>query len=158
MKLIKLMKNAGSNAAKSKTKTKNNRSNISKTKTKHNRSNISKGVIPLIVDMIQDLVKNGISQEEFKLAKDNIKGSFLLSSEDNETFASYNGDQLLLYPDKTDYISYSKNYETYYNDITLSQVNDIIKKYFIRSNMNVCIVGTNLPNEKTIRNTFDTIL
>jgi 5,10-methylene-tetrahydrofolate dehydrogenase/methenyl tetrahydrofolate cyclohydrolase len=42
-------------------------------------------------------------------------------------------------------IPYSKAYDTFYKNITKKEVDAIIKKYFKKSNMNVCLVGEKLP-------------
>jgi predicted Zn-dependent peptidase len=123
---------------------KSNPSKIIKNKNK-------KGVLPIIIDMLNDLYKNGISNEELELTKNYIKGSMNSDLEKNSIYTNYNGKYMLLYDGFKDYISYEKIFETYYEGLTQKDINDIIKKYFIKKNLNVCVLGKPLPSENIIK-------
>lgn len=110
----------------------------------------SKGVLPLIIGLINDLLKNGITEKEFVLAKNSKKEKMKLNLEDNDVLAEHNGKEFLLYGDKRKIISYSDIYEKHYKDITKEQVNTVIRKYFKPENMSVCIVGEQMPTQSTI--------
>jgi predicted Zn-dependent peptidase len=109
------------------------------------------GVLPLIIQMMKDLIKHGITESELNLAKHFIRGRMKLNMEDNDNNAIYNGEQVIMYPQEESIVPYEKVYETYYKDITLKQIMDVIQKYFIKSNMNICILGEHVPSEKIIR-------
>jgi predicted Zn-dependent peptidase len=110
----------------------------------------SKGVLPLIIGLINDLLKNGIREKEFVLAKNSKKEKMKLNLQDNDVLAQHNGKEFLLYGDKRKIISYSDIYEKHYKDITKEQVNTVIRKYFKPENMSVCIAGEQIPSQNTI--------
>lgn len=110
----------------------------------------SKGVLPLIIGLINDLLKNGITETEFVLAKNSKKEKMKLNLENNDVLAEHNGKEFLLYGDKRKIISYSDIYEKHYKDITKEQVNIVIRKFFKPENMSVCIVGEQMPTQSTI--------
>ena len=109
----------------------------------------SKGVIPLIIKMLKDLKENGITDTELNLSKQFLKGRNKINMEDNDNNAIYNGEQMILFPDEN-IIPYEDIYKTYYENITKLQINQIIRKYFIKNNMNVCIIGEQNPSERII--------
>jgi predicted Zn-dependent peptidase len=124
-----------------------------------------KGVLPLIIDIITDLQKNGVSKAELYLSKQNLHGSMVLSEEVNTNACFYNGSQLVLYDNelksidsKRDITSYHDRYAKYYKNITQKDIHDVIKKYFTRQNMTVCLLGKNIPDVKVIRRTCNTII
>ena len=120
------------------------------TKIIYNTSKTQKGVLPLMISLLNDLIKNGITQEELQLIKGNLKGTVVVNLDD-DAIAEYNGTQLLLYC-KTKLIPYSKIYDTFYNNITVSQINDIIRKYITKERMSVCLVGgEQMPPLKLIK-------
>jgi predicted Zn-dependent peptidase len=108
-----------------------------------------KGVIPLIIELLNDVCINGIKKEEFEIIKGYIKGSLIQDMEDSNNICQYNGKQILLYGDK--FTPYSEIFETHYQSIQLSQINKIIKKYFKKSNMSLCLLGSKLPSLDRIK-------
>lgn len=118
----------------------------------------SKGVLPLIIGLINDLLKNGITEKEFLLTKHSKREKMKLKLEDNDVLAEHIGKEFLLYGDKRKIISYSDIYDTYYKDITKEIVNAVIRKYFKPENMSVCIVGEQIPSQSTIENECSKII
>jgi len=110
-----------------------------------------KGVLPLIIGIIRDLQKNGITQEELDIAKTNLHGSFVLSEEANENACFYNGSKLMLYQDGVQFTPYNKRYETHYKHITTSDIHHVIKRYLVKSNMTVCLLGEHVPTVKKLK-------
>ena len=121
-----------------------------------------KGVLPLILDIIADLQKNGVSKSELELSKQNLHGSMSLSEEINTNACFYNGSQLMLYDDSkrtpgrgtnagAEFSSYHDRYAKYYKNVTQKDIHDVIKKYLNRQNMTVCLFGKNIPDIKQIR-------
>ena len=110
----------------------------------------SNGVLPLIIGLINDLLKHGVNDKEFLLSKNSKKEKMKLNLEDNDVLAEHIGKEFLLYGDKRKIISYSDIYETYFKDITKANVNEVIRKYFKPENMSVCIVGQQIPSQSTI--------
>lgn len=96
------------------------------------------GTFPLIMKMIRDLIKNGITREELALAKGQLEGKFSLKAEECEVIAKHNGKNALMeLPD----VRYSDVYEKYLKPITKKMVDDCICKYFRRDGMTVSVVS-----------------
>lgn len=110
----------------------------------------SKGVLPLIIGLINDLLQHGITDKELQLSKNSKKEKMKLKLEDNDLLAQHNGKEFLLYGDKKKIISYADIYEKHYKDITKENVNTVIRKYFKPENMSVCIIGEQIPSQSTI--------
>ena len=118
----------------------------------------TKGVLPLIIDLINDLLKNGVNDKEFILSKNSKKEKMKLKLEDNDVLAEHIGKEFLLYGDKKKIISYSDIYDKYYKDITKENIDTVIRKYFKPENMSVCIVGEQIPSQSTIENECSKII
>lgn len=109
-----------------------------------------KGVLPLLIDLINDLIKNGINQKEIDLAKGYLKGTMRLDLEDSDTLTFYNGEKQIL-DEKEQMIPYSELFEEKYKNITKKEIDNVIKKYLKKKNMNVCFVGEKLNNIEIIK-------
>ena len=108
-----------------------------------------KGIIPLVIGMLNDLIKTGVSQTELTSTKTNLKGSMTLDLQSVETSAFHNGlDALMINDSQTPYINL---YEKIYSSITKTQVNDIVCKYFIKENMSVCLLGEHVPTIEQVK-------
>jgi predicted Zn-dependent peptidase len=110
-----------------------------------------KGVLPIVIEMLNNLIEKGISQSELTLAKNYNKGKYRINMEDIDYKAVHNAEYLLLYYGREEYVSYEHLFDAYYKPITREQVNMIIRKYFKKSNMNVCILGKSIPSFKIIK-------
>jgi len=96
------------------------------------------GTFPLIMKMIRDLIKNGITREELALAKGQLEGKFRMKAEESEVIAKHNGKIALLeLPD----VRYCDIYEKYLKPITKKMVDDCICKYFRQDGMTVSIIS-----------------
>lgn len=115
-----------------------------------------KGVLPLVIDMLCDVIKNGVEAEEVNRAKKYLEGSINTSLDNNELKCIHNGVSELLYPDKT-VCPYNKMYDKYYKNITLSEVNQVVRKYFNRRNMSVCLSGGSPPKLNEVQRLCDLI-
>ena len=102
------------------------------------------GVLPLMIQLINELIEHGVKPSELEITRGYIRGQINIDLEDSDEAACHNGEQALLYPDKK-IIPSSKIYETFYKNITKKEVDTIIQKYFKKSNMNVCLIGEKLP-------------
>jgi len=113
-----------------------------------NGSKDKPGVFPLIIQMIRDLVKDGITRQELELAKSSYRGKMLVSVENADSIASYNGKNALfgiVNPPEYDYV-----YEKIIKPLSLSEINRAIRKYFRMENMIVSVVGRTPPTEKML--------
>ena len=109
------------------------------------------GVLPLIIGLINDLVKNGVSQRELSTAKRNINGKMLLVLEQSDSQSIHNGINYLLKRDVSKITPLNKVYDVHLKDISLQQINGIIRKYFIHNSMNIFIIGPELPNLEQVK-------
>lgn len=109
-----------------------------------------KGVFPLIIDMIQDIVKNGVTENEVKLAKQNLEGIIKTNLDDNDSNCLHNGVSGLLYPDRI-ICPYNELYDKKYKNITIHEINEVARKYLHRRNMSVCLSGGNPPKLSEIK-------
>ena len=108
----------------------------------------SNGVYPLIMKLIHDLVKDGITKEELEIAKSSYRGTMAVSGESAESIASYNAKNILY--QRSDAPSFENRYKTYVDSMTVVDINACIKKYFRRENMVVSVVGRAPPSQKML--------
>lgn len=110
-----------------------------------------KGVLPLIIQLFTDLKKKGITEEEFLVAKGNIRGNYILKTEMSDTLAAHNGKEYILQPDLETFVSYDSLYSKNIEPITRTEVNHVITSYFTMANMVIGITGIDPPSESKIR-------
>ena len=108
------------------------------------------GVLFLLINMFFSLKKKGITAEELRVAKGNIRGNYILKTEMNDTIAAYNGKEYLL-SNSNDFVSYKEIYERNIESITLEEINTVIRRYFTVENMVIGIIGKDPPSEENIR-------
>jgi predicted Zn-dependent peptidase len=101
-----------------------------------------KGVLKLIIELLNDLIINGVELKKLNIAKQNLKGRFALDLEDNDVSSLHNAEYVLLYSgiSNVKYVPYDKLYNTYYKNVNSTKINEVIRKYFTQSNMNVCLL------------------
>jgi predicted Zn-dependent peptidase len=115
-----------------------------------------KKVLPLMVSIITDMIKKGITKDELKVAKGNFKGTSLLDLQDIVTQAIYNGEEILMGEKKV--IPYKDLYEKCILPITIDDMNRVIKQYFTIQNMCVCVLSEKLPSLESIRKVCNEII
>ena len=104
------------------------------------------GVLQILLDIIKDLKENGVTAKEVEVAKGNCKGGFLVDLQSVDTLAKYNGVATIL---KKDTVAFNDVYTKHIAPITYQQVNRIIHKYMIYSNLVVGIVHDHaIPKKK----------
>jgi predicted Zn-dependent peptidase len=107
------------------------------------------GVIPVMFDILDELIKHGIKESELKMAKQSIKDTLKMESVAGGDKCAYNGVRVILNND-TEVLSNSEMYGKYYNAITKSDVNEIIAKYFASRRFFYSVVGGKLPSTTTL--------
>jgi predicted Zn-dependent peptidase len=110
------------------------------------------GVLPLTMNLINDLIKNGINKPELDLAKGYLNGQNSIQSENDTSVSEYNGIESILFPDKA-IVAYSKIFDTFYKNMSVEDINRCIRKYFRKEFMSVCITcdqPVKLANVKAI--------
>jgi predicted Zn-dependent peptidase len=119
-----------------------------------------KTVIKLLLELCEELVKNGIREEEFSIGKSRIHGAYNIKYENVNTFAEHNGCEHLIFVRDTEnsrhyqkkkVVPFQNNLSTFHNKITLNQINNTIKEYFRQTNMVISIVNSEKIDEKSIR-------
>ena len=109
-----------------------------------------KGVLPLIMDMVRDLIRNGVSEKELSETKQYLEGKQMLNMEDAGTQVDYNGREMFLH-NTTDIVPYRSVYEKHVRPITRADIHRVIRTYLNPENMNVAIVGGGLGSIPAIR-------
>lgn len=108
-----------------------------------------KGILPLVIGMLNDLIKKGITENELTNTKTNIKGSMTLDLQNVATSSFHNGLDSLMGNHKQ--IPYIDLYDKCYSSITKSQLNEMICKYFIKDNMSICLLGQHVPTIEEVK-------
>jgi len=121
--------------------------------------NGKKGVLPIILQLIQDLIKTGITKEELNRFKGQMKGKYLMNLQDIDILTSYNGIEYILSEDNSnfqnDFIDYNDIYETYIDKITKEDIDNIIRKYFVVENRIIYIMGETVPSITQVHKILD---
>lgn len=104
-------------------------------------------VLPLLVKMVEDLVKHGIKEDELELTKQSIEGNYKMKRENPYIIAKYNGKNMLMGIKGP---AYQDKFNVFYKPITREQVNACIKKYFNWNNAVISVVGASPPSAKRI--------
>ena len=114
------------------------------------------GVLPIIMNIIRDLIQKGITNEELNRFKGKIKGNYLMNLQDNDVLTTYNGIEYISSSDtntfQSEFIDYNDIYETYIDNITKEDINKIIRKYFVVENRIIYILGETVPTITQVKN------
>jgi predicted Zn-dependent peptidase len=98
-------------------------------------------VIQILSNMFGDMVKKGISKEEYTIGRSRMRGQYNMLLEDSNTLTRYNGKEYLLSRSKT-IVPFQDRLEKIYHHITLEQINTAAKDYFRPDNMVISIVSS----------------
>jgi len=109
------------------------------------------GVLPLLIQLLNDLVNKGITLVELEKIKGNMSGTAILDLEDSANQASHNGLNLILFRKPDEIVPYNQLYRKYYGNITKKMVDGIIRKYFVKDRMFVVLMGENPPSLKDVK-------
>jgi predicted Zn-dependent peptidase len=110
------------------------------------------GVLPLTIDLVNDLIQNGVNATELNVAKGYLNGQMTRQSENDIHISEYNGIEAIMFPIKS-IVPYSKLFDKFYKQITVEDINQCIRKYFRKEFMCVCITcdkPVKLASVKTI--------
>ena len=108
------------------------------------------GVFPLILKLIQDLLKNGVKEEEVRLAKSYMKGKYAMKKDFCSTRAFYNGESEIYQMENK--VPYDKKFETYIEPISKGRIDESIRKYFVQNGMVVSVVSnSSIDRKKLVR-------
>jgi len=108
------------------------------------------GVLPLIIGELKNLIKNGITEEELRIAKGYMKGKSVMNLEKCENQAMHNGEYAIMetYNQRRDlpFVKYSDVYDKYVEPLKCSDIIRVIKTYFIPDRMGVVLIGKHVPS------------
>jgi predicted Zn-dependent peptidase len=111
------------------------------------RSN-KKGVLPLIIGEINNLIRHGITEKELHIAKGYMKGKYVINLENCQNQAMWNGEYAIMekYNQGKTFVKYSDLYDKYVKPLKCSDITRVIKTYFIKENMGVVLSGKHVPS------------
>ena len=113
------------------------------------KNGTKKGVIPVLMDLLNDLVTKGVSQQELNYTKQFLEGNMRMRAEKSNVQMSYNAKQVFIY-NRDEILPYYKTYDAHYKKIRVSDLNLVIRTYFTKENMFVSIYGGKLPSRAKI--------
>jgi predicted Zn-dependent peptidase len=113
-----------------------------------NRDN--KGVFLLLIELLNKLYKGGVTRSELAVAKGHIKGTLIDSMQKAKDIAFFNGSEYFIY-DCPKLVSYDKVFDTFYDSINQSDILAVIRKYFIKDRMTICMLGEDIPNLEFVK-------
>lgn len=113
------------------------------------------GVFPLLCQMIHDLLKHGVTKDELETTKGFIQGSQKMNAEDSSVIAKYNGKNQLF--NRLAAPKYANKYKKLIEPITLTQINQCIRKYFCREGMVISVISADPPSKNQLCKFVDKI-
>ena len=117
------------------------------------RNGTGLGTFPILIKLIEDLLKTGISADELKFAKNYLKGKMRLKSEECDVLSKHNGKLALFGLPET---RHRDVYRLFIEKITKKQVDDCVKKYFRRDGMTVSVISSD--SEVAKQSKYETIV
>jgi len=117
---------------------------------------IKDGVLPLMIQILNDLLVNGVSNKEVDMAKGYLYGHMMRTAENDVKLSRYNGEQAILFPDK-EIVPFSQLYNKFYKKIDKGDIDKMIAKYFKPNLMSVCITSETLPKLTAVKSICEKI-
>jgi len=123
-----------------------------------NSANMSR-VLPLLITVIRDMIKKGVTKAELATFKGNTKGNMLIESQDITAQTRYIGEEMIFsQSDDIRIIPYRNVFGTFIAPLTLTDVRRVIQRYFTKENMCVSILSEDLPSLETLKRECDKIV
>jgi predicted Zn-dependent peptidase len=98
-----------------------------------------KGVLGLLFNILENLVKHGVTAQELKIAKGNMKGQLMSQMHNIGGISFLNALDTLYDCDKC--VSLDQQYDKFYAKISVQQMHDVIRKYITRNSMKIVVLG-----------------
>jgi predicted Zn-dependent peptidase len=111
----------------------------------HDGKSKQKGTIPVMFDILDDLIDHGVKDAELKMAKNHIKDALKMSAIAGGDKSAYNGIRVMLH-NETDIMANSEVFDKCYKKITKTDVNGVIAKYFAARKYYFSVIGGRLPS------------
>lgn len=112
------------------------------------------GVLPVLVHMIEELQRKGVTKEEVRDAKGGLKGTYLLNLQSNDAIATYNGSQIIL-TNEPPKVPFQDVYDTYLAKVTKAEIDRVIQTYLCKANLLVGILYDHGVSKKKIEDIVD---
>jgi predicted Zn-dependent peptidase len=124
---------------------------INDKKYSESKSKTPPGIVPVMFDILDDLIENGVTEKEMKMAKQNIKDSLKMTSIAGGNKSAYNGVRVMLHNETAaDIIPNSSVFDKCYKNVTKTIVNEIIQKYFASRKYYFAVIGGKLPKSTVL--------
>ena len=111
----------------------------------HDGKSKQKGAIPVMFDILDDLIDHGVKDAELKMAKNHIKDALKMNAIAGGDKSAYNGIRVMLH-NETDIMANSAVFDKCYKKITKTDVNGVIAKYFAARKYYFSVIGGRLPS------------
>lgn len=117
-------------------------------------------VLSIVLLMFKNISTEGVTEEEFHIAKSRIRGHYHVLCENSNTLAKHNGYEHLVFVRDTDnsrhykksnIIPFQKILETHIKNITIEQLNALAREYFRKTNLIISVVSSNDVDAKELR-------
>ena len=128
---------------------------VIKCETNYNKLFGKNNVLDIIVRIINELIENGITIDELNKVKGYMEGQSLISLNDNRYICEYNAVNFIC--NNLNH-SIKKEFDEKYKNVTVTTVNNIIKKYFYKENLLVSIINKKKINENKIKPYIEKLL
>jgi predicted Zn-dependent peptidase len=114
------------------------------------------GVLPVLVHMIEELQRKGVTAEEVRHAKGGLKGTYLLNLQSNDAIATYNGSHIIL-TNQPPKVSFQDVYDTYLAKVTKAEIDRVIQTYLCKENLLVGILYDHAIPKKKMEEIVDRV-
>ena len=114
----------------------------------------SVGVFDLLIDLLNKIYKEGVTKEEVEIAKGHIKGSLLENMQKAKNISFFNGTEYFIYGSHR-LLPYDQVYDTFYKTITKDDIMRVIRTYFIKDRLSICILGEHIPSLLSVKKIID---
>lgn len=106
-----------------------------------------KGALNIIMDTLVELYHAGITETQLTLAKGYLKGILTLSNEDSSNRSEHAGVGHL-FKDKDKDIPLSKLYLKKYHSLTIQDINQVLRKYFVHTHFVSSYIGSDVISKR----------
>ena len=110
----------------------------------------SAGVFRLLVDLLNKLYREGVTKEEVDIAKGHIKGGFIENMQKAKNISFFNGTEYFIYG-SPQLVPYDQVYDTFYKTITKEDIARVIRTYFIKDRLSICMLGEDIPSLLSVK-------
>jgi predicted Zn-dependent peptidase len=111
-------------------------------------------VLRLLVGILKDLLRNGVTAEEIQMAKGAKKGRMVLETTNIENQVEYLLEEWMFCPITIAKYKKPRSFMHCYGKINKADMDEVIRRYLLKKNMSLAITGNHLPAMTTIQSIF----